>query len=357
VNVRPIVALAAPLVIAACGTAPSDTHEAPTSLVRLEEPMTLGCSDCEGPEQFGGVRNVAIDSDGRVFVVARHEPFIRVFERDGRHTFSIGREGDGPGEMKAPWFVFFEEDGSFIVLDSGYAPRISVFSSGGDFIDSYQPTSRQLTNAGYDRTNDVLYMVAGWGAEIRIDRWPLGASAVSTLLANDEAFPRARDGGPSQGFFGFAVTRDGGFVIGDRWHAYRLQLFDADGAPAGETGRPIARTPLTEDELERARAVAERNEERGLGRSEVPTEKPHFDQWSLSYDDAGRLWVRTTRTATSITTFDMFDSDGAYLGEVTLPLRLPRVATSFDVAAGLLAAVVLDELDNPSVKVWRVVHQ
>jgi hypothetical protein len=48
--------------------------------------------------------------------------------------------------------------------------------------------------------------------------------------------------------------------------------------------------------------------------------------------------------------FDVFDPSGRFLGEVTLPVRVRE----FTLNAGLLAGVVLDDVEVQRVGIWRV---
>src|SRR5262245_55693301 len=60
--------------------------------------------------------SVARDNRGRYFVAPTNEPGqVAVFSPEGRHLQSIGRVGDGPGEMKEIRYVQAGRDDSLIV--------------------------------------------------------------------------------------------------------------------------------------------------------------------------------------------------------------------------------------------------
>ena len=52
---------------------------------------------------FGSVTDVAVLPDGRFAVFDRMEKQILLFDAAGSLVRRIGREGDGPGEFRAPW--------------------------------------------------------------------------------------------------------------------------------------------------------------------------------------------------------------------------------------------------------------
>jgi hypothetical protein len=90
-------------------------------------------------------------------------------------------------------------------------------------------------------------------------------------------------------------------------------------------------------------------------RPEIDPLRRHFYGDAFAFDDKDRLWVRAGRSAgTERSVFDVFDPAGAYLGEVAVPVRLAQEGRTFVIQGDLLAAVVLDELDVPTVSVWRI---
>jgi hypothetical protein len=88
-----------------------------------------------------GVRDVSVTADGDVWVLSRHEPFIRRF-RAGQLVASFGRSGEGPGEFRAPW--------SFVGGDRLIPPR--VFDPGTRLIIRLDSAGRELTRASFRTT-------------------------------------------------------------------------------------------------------------------------------------------------------------------------------------------------------------
>jgi DNA-binding beta-propeller fold protein YncE len=83
--------------------------------------------------RFSAPSDVAVDTDGRIFVVDGVNGRIQVFADDGRHLFSFGRKGQGPGELSGALGIDIDRMGRVYIGDAGNH-RIQVFSSAGDFI-------------------------------------------------------------------------------------------------------------------------------------------------------------------------------------------------------------------------------
>lgn len=88
-----------------------------------------------------GIRDVAVTADGEVWVLSRHDPFIRRFSA-GRLVASFGRQGEGPGEFRAPW--------SFVRGDHLIPPR--VFDPGGRLIVRLDTAGRELARSSFRTT-------------------------------------------------------------------------------------------------------------------------------------------------------------------------------------------------------------
>lgn len=97
--------------------------------------LTLGGEDA-GPASFYQVARhlVAVDGRGDVVVLDRSAYRAVKFSSDGEFLFSVGREGEGPGEFKRPLAVAATADGGFAVL--GGRRRLYVhFGETGELID------------------------------------------------------------------------------------------------------------------------------------------------------------------------------------------------------------------------------
>jgi hypothetical protein len=86
---------------------------------RADTVLLLGGKD-EGPESFYQVRAelVDVDSAGRIVVLNPVRHGVAVFDHRGRFLIEMGREGEGPGEMRWPLGVAVSHDGTIEVHDA-----------------------------------------------------------------------------------------------------------------------------------------------------------------------------------------------------------------------------------------------
>ena len=51
------------------------------------------------------VRDIAVDGNGHVWVLSGFPPYLRVIDEDGVLHSAFGPHGEGPGELRNPWYL------------------------------------------------------------------------------------------------------------------------------------------------------------------------------------------------------------------------------------------------------------
>ncbi|MEZ4650978.1 MAG: 6-bladed beta-propeller [Candidatus Eisenbacteria bacterium] len=121
-----------------------------------------GDTDAEG-EFFGVINQVTTDSDGNIYLLDLQLNEIKIFSPDGAYIRTIGREGEGPGEFRAPTGLFFVPSGEVGVLQA--APlKIVLLTKTGEPAGEY-PTPKIegdgfITVAGARLSGDQLVCLA-----------------------------------------------------------------------------------------------------------------------------------------------------------------------------------------------------
>jgi len=74
--------------------------------------------------------SVAVDSDQLVYICDFHNHCVKVFSNSGDYMRTIGRRGQGPGDMYAPNYITLSPNGDLLVSDLGNG-RIQWFNNQG----------------------------------------------------------------------------------------------------------------------------------------------------------------------------------------------------------------------------------
>jgi tripartite motif-containing protein 2/3/tripartite motif-containing protein 71 len=80
--------------------------------------------------------DIAVDSQGLFYVVDSYNHRINVFDKDWGLQRTIGKKGEGPGELQHPNCIHIDEDDQIFVTDYTNN-RISVFSTSGKFLATF----------------------------------------------------------------------------------------------------------------------------------------------------------------------------------------------------------------------------
>lgn len=141
----------ATVLLAACGTGPDNPSAAvvrDSSGVRIVEStagtwkpgeewsvdvhpsLEVGQFDSEPAYQFFRVSGVDLLSDGSIVVLDGGSAQLRRYTPEGRHLWSAGARGSGPGEFQQPMYLGRYRDGSFALWDRRIS-RLTVIDANG----------------------------------------------------------------------------------------------------------------------------------------------------------------------------------------------------------------------------------
>lgn len=334
----------------------------------LEEELRIGTTSEEGPELFGQIQGLVADAEGTIFVLDSQARELRIFDADGEHLRTVGRQGGGPGEFANPVGLAIHPDNeSLWVVDPGNG-RYSVFDRDGEFRTSHP---RQIAYfalpwpGGFDHDGHLHDVVPG--GLVRLDDQGV---ATDTLRLPEDETPRIQ------------VTSDEGsrlmslvppFGTRMQWHfdprgllwtavtdGFHFSARDFDGQVRRVVRRPHDPVPVGRAEGDSvARAMRELIGQVAQGSAQVdgdmsaPSHRPAFSTFVVDHE--GRLWVEPTRAPDAPRELLVFDPEGGFLGSMAidpgLRLAFPRAHFSGD----HLHAVVTDDLDMPYVVRYRIV--
>lgn len=361
---------------------------------RLVPEVTVGVLDGAPEEMFGNVNAVATDPEGRIYVMDRQVPTVRVFDADGTYLRSLGRDGNGPGELAQPdGGLTILSDGRIAVRDPGNA-RMQLFGTDGSEAGSW-PVIRGGFSTGsptWRIAGDTLLTPVLMEAEADVTEWSMGLQLIAPDGTVVDTLPvpvvdwetptvEARtENSVSMNTVPFAPDDhwsfhpDGYFVHGIS-DGYSLTLLRETDPLRIE--RVVEAVPVTAGEKEEreARIAANfRNMVPGWrwDGPAIPDVKPAYRR--IYTGAQGRIWVMVhvpgvesddpdydptdpddveNRWSEPVA-FDVFEDDGTYLGRVDAPQGFsPWPTPVFD--GDRVVAVVRDEFEVPRVIRFRVV--
>ena len=354
---------------------------------RLGEAPLLDIGQLDGPDetQFFQVSSGARLSDGSFVLGSFGSHDLRRFSAEGEHLWTVGREGEGPGEFLGLMQVVANPGDTILTYDFRQR-RISRFAPDGTFLDA-----RPLEGPGESGFAFVETLLPDGSAvftwrefsrdrelpvEGEVSRDTLGIHVLDA--AGDSARELGRFPGPEMvvlragetegGFnisisstpFGRSTETAGGSAaiwVGDT-ERFEIWRYGLEGQLEGIVRRAFA--PIAVDDALVRTAMAEELEDadddqlqairRRWESVSVPPTLPACE--ALRVDRVGNLWVQSFEIpGASERTWSAFTADGVWLGDVAFPDRFRPLEIGDDYVIGRFG----DDLDVEHVQIWELV--
>ena len=352
-------------------------------LTIVEEPLVrIGILD--GPLEyiFGDVTGAVRLDDGSIVVADEQSHNVRRYDAAGRHLWTSGREGDGPGEYRG-LRLLRDCPGAAITVFDWVLDRITEMDSGGNVVDM-----RSLNSAGVNPYGEPACSADGrlvftpWPEDRRsvLDRavgeswrWRMslryalgdGATVLRSGIPGAER-TRISEGSVLPSYWGRSmVFAPGGTGV---WYGtadnYELEHLDWTGRVtriARWAGPDLA---VTEEQVDRYRDYL-----MGLDRYADPEGRRRFELevWPrrreylpdrfpayealLALPDGG-LWVRTHPWHAPGEELHLLDRNGAWLRR----LKMPSGSVLLDAGPDWVLISQRNEFDVPTVAVYELVE-
>lgn len=365
------------LLVCGCVSADAPITTLPERVVDPDD-LTLEyeISEADQGGTFGRVGAVALSAQGELFVVDAMANEIRRFDLRGTLLNTIGRRGEGPGELEAVTAVGLNGD-SVRVWD-GSLWRIATFALGGAIgststvsvrpDNGWPPRIAMLPDGTWlyldqeiERQHDVEVEEGIIRGRARLMRWQ-PAQARWTQVAE---FPGMEaglliDGGeasltaaPFPAGPLWAAASDTTFWYADTRH-YRAVRLDMSGDTIAAVTADVEGPPVTDadwDAFVGGRAAdfttAAAQVRRGFPR---PARKPVLS--GLLVSGTGEVWLQMSGSADVPGEWHVYGSDGSPQFRVRLPAGVTLRATRSD----HMAVVVRDSLDVQRIQLLRLLH-
>jgi hypothetical protein len=321
---------------------------------------------------FDVIWGLALDRRARIYAIDAAR-IVRVFDTSGALVRTIGRPGQGPGEISAGIGIALSPDEQLWVADPG-AQRYTIFDSAGH----YDTTVRRpfvggavvswrgrFTTGGQLLDQDLSMNPPGRQTDVvlrlspstgRFDSLAVLSERVAEFTVGAQPYPRAPV--PYTPFLTWRADRSGCLWIGTT-DQYRItKVCHGDSLLTIEKEwRPL---PVADRERDSVLARLQWFAKAGgtIDRRRIPEHKPAFSAFWV--DDDGYLWVKPYMTAGEEgRSLDVFAPSGRYLGAVPLDFVLarsrgPGVDPPFVVAGNLLVATTVDSDGVNSIVVAEV---
>lgn len=288
----------------------------------LEEELSIG--ESEGIEEyiFSNIRDLSVDDEERIYVLDTKESHIKVFNKEGEYVKTIGKKGQGPGEMQHPTSLQITPQNEIVVNDST-ARKIHFFTLDGNFLrGESQAKMIFFSNPKVDYEGNVIasYMIMEKEVTYVLKKFSPQLKELSTIFSTEilkypylnPFFPQCH----------WEITKENNIIWGFS-DKYELHIIDSEGMLKKKIIKEYDPVRITEEEKDNL------IEEMFGGYEEIPPEvklswNEHHNAFIyLNIDDKGRIFTRTYEKVPERDEYyyDVFDQEGRYIAKIPLKMR------------------------------------
>ena len=316
-----------------------------TPVLELKEDLSLGGPEAQGDYAFGEIRTFIVDDAGSLYVLDTKDSHVKVFDKAGKYVRTIGRKGQGPGELELPMTLSFNRTAGELAVHQS-SRRMSYFKTDGTFLRHLSLKDMWALRGRVDSRGNI-YITEGLIDEKdpRYEVKKLGPDAsVIAMLAKSPAPNAAAKFNPFMAISYFQLDRSDNLVYGYPL-TYEIQFFDPSDHKLFMTiTREYDPVAITAEEK------AEREKDVPSGMTvNFDFSKYHSAYYRFFLSDLGHLFVQTwEKTKDGKSIHDIFDAEGRFIGRIALK------PSGIEILKGKYYALEEDEDGNQYVKRYAV---
>lgn len=350
----------------------------------VTEVWRIGSQAGDAATQFGAISSLDVGADGNVYVLDTQAREIRVFDQTGQHLHNIGGPGTGPGELGQALVSVMLTPGDTVLVPDIMQQRVIRYAPDGTTVGQFPIPFDAGIPMRWEQTPDRRIV-----QQVRVMTLP-GQQAPGTTPVDpvDRLLVRAYDGtltdtlmtfdsGETFNFAGespqirlfeaepmWAIGLDGTVFFGVN-SDFRIEMRTAEGEAQRIVRLPMERKPVTDADMETFRSMMQEL----FAAQGVPPEAVsrlasmiQFAEFYPAYANimggpGNTMWVQRVRTAAEAAasgesfnpqqgdsgsrTWDVFDTEGRYLGALDMPARFQPM----HVEGNTIYGVARDDLD------------
>jgi 6-bladed beta-propeller len=315
-------------------------------VLELREDLSIGGPEAQGEAALDQIRQVLADDAGMLYVLDQRASHVKVFDASGKYLRTIGRKGQGPGELEYPMTLSLNErTGELAVHQQSRA--IVFFKTDGTYIRQLSLKGMLAGRARLDSRGQIYVLEIIMDNENSRYATKKLAPDGSLLATISETPTPAGKGNTTKAFIPVAfygIDREDRFIYGFP-ETYEIQIF---GPTETKVLRKITREYDPVAVTEEDKAEQRKDVPPGYNREfDFPKNRPAYSRFFLS--DLGHIFVQTYEKADGGRLFhDVFDAEGRFIG------RLPLKPSGVGIQKGKYYAVEEDEEGYQYVKRYAV---
>jgi hypothetical protein len=288
----------------------------------LEEELSIGEQIGREEYIFSNIVDVGVDDAENVYIVDSKEASIKIFTKKAEYLSTLGKKGQGPGEMQSPQSIHFTPQEEIMINDWGTS-QLLFFTYEGKFLKGISTARlRNLINPQVDSKGNIIanYSIFSSDMKSELQKFDSNLEPIKTIH-NIELFKLPVMNPFLPGYVWQVLEEDK--IMWGVSTKYELKIMSSEGELLKKIIKDYVPVEITEkDKQERKKFM--------FGDGPLPQgikiewPKYHLPFMNLSRNEKGMLFLGTFEKAQDGTRYyyDVFDSEGRYIAKLPLNPRL-----------------------------------
>lgn len=281
---------------------------------QIDEELSIGEAEGRKEYMFQRLRTLAVNANEDIYVLDYQAKHIKMFNKEGEYVCTIGKPGQGPGELQSPMNFFCSDQGELVVGDIN---RVSYFSLDGEFLRSTAYKGGQIIIQDMDSDgNFYAFDIVGAENIYEVKKFDSEFNHIASF--GTSPLPNPNEDNPFFSVLRFDIIQGTRIVSGYAEEGYVLEIKDTSGNLMRRIEKKYTPLEPTQEDVDEQTADYPPEMKRELS---IPKYFPPFRR--MMADDEGRIYVYTyERTPDREKSFfDIFDAEGKYIFKVPFKSR------------------------------------
>jgi len=280
------------------------------SVFSLEPELSIGNQPAQSESAFSEIGNVIVDREGRIYVSDPKEVQIKVFDNNGAYLRTIGRRGQGPGELEAVTGLQIMDNGELAIFDMN-TRRITFYTPEGKFLRVLLTDKIPATRLQLDAKRNFIastYLLENLKAITEIKIFGDNQNFLQVLDTSEPA----NIFNPFLPYTDWRLAENGNLYLGYNKN-YEIAIFNSEWQLTKKILKDY--DPIEISSEEKQEALKKFHYPKNV---KIPRFHPAFSGFVV--DDQGLIYVKTWNRAKGANAFyyDVFDPEGRYVAKIPL---------------------------------------
>jgi len=290
----------------------------------IEEELTIGERYGSEKSMFSQIIDVGVDDDENIYILDFIESHIKVFNKDGEYKTTIGKIGQGPGEIQRPVNLVITPEKEILINDRG-ARFLHYFTLSGEYLRSVRQTKLlSLIRPKVDSQNNIVARIIVEDKEgfwsFVLGNFNFNLKKIFTIYTNEyELSPQTIHFFMADCFW--EIFDDDSIIWGFS-DKYEFEVLDKTGHTTRRIIKDYIPVEITKEEKEKH--IKDSYGEKGIPPGiTVSWDRYHNAFRFMTIDDSGKIYVQTYEKTTDESgyCYDVFDCEGKYIAKISLKSR------------------------------------